>query len=131
MANNHFDRSNSRQALLFAAVASLLVLCLSVCADFIGTWLFHTKPPSKISIAGILIVFPFTLFPSAKFHTLILMVIGATIVNGVINSFLGFSLAGAFAQWLLFTLGFYRMERADYAAQTQPTDPTKLPPGQI
>lgn len=57
---------------------------------------------------------------------LVYMIIGA-----IIKDMLGSNFPGFLAQWLLFSLGLYRMERADYAEQTKPADPTKFPPGQI
>lgn len=131
MANLYFDRSAPKKAIVYAVVAGLLVVCAYAGASWFGSSLTGTSKPLDFSAAVLLPLLPWIVFSSKirlllTFEGILYLIIGA-----VIKDQLGSTFPGFLAQWLLFSLGYLRMERADYAAQTKPTDPNQLPPGQI
>ncbi len=131
VVNLHLDRSDSKKAMISAAGNGLLVVSAYAGAGWLGNQLTGASKPLDFSAAVLLPLLPWTLFRSKIMLQLIAEGLVYLIIGAVIKDLLGSSFPGFLSQWLLFTLGYLRMERADYAAQSKPTDSTNLPPGQI
>ncbi|MEI7576268.1 MAG: hypothetical protein WCK51_05195 [Armatimonadota bacterium] len=125
------DRSNSKRASLFAVEAGFVLVSSYAWAGWVSNRLSGGNAAPDFSAAVLLPLLPWSVFRSKASFQLFIEGLVFLFIGAIIKDKLGSTISGFLAQWLLFSLGFYRMERADYAEQTKSADPIKLPHGKI